>query len=261
MRLMEGVWVPGFLATLLHAVLAYLMFMNWSTQLPKLHTTPKFDHIAAKLVILPENVVAPAPAAPPKAIVESSPPPEDQFEAARAEPIETPRQNDPTYNKKQEKPKPKPREEPKRVREPRPDPQALARMRERAAQIRAKQQAKSDMEQAMRQEQSFSNQQADAEVTQSYIALIKRVIENNWSRPLSARNGMQTELLIQLVPSGDIVSVSIVRSSGDAAFDRSAENAVKKAGRFPEIRKMPSRTFEREFRRLRFIFRPEDLRS
>jgi colicin import membrane protein len=72
---------------------------------------------------------------------------------------------------------------------------------------------------------------------------------------------MEAELLIQLVPNGQIVAVNIVRSSGDAAFDRSAELAVKKAGSFPELADMPPAMFERNFRRLRFIFKPEDLRS
>ncbi len=262
MKVLQGVWMPGFMAALMHALLAYLMLMSWSTELPKLHETPQFDHVAAKLVVLPEDVVAPKPQ--PKAAPEpaASKPPEDQFEAARAEPAPTPAQDTPEYAVKPEpKPKPKPREQPKPAREPQPDPQALARMRERAAEIRRQQQAREDMQNALRQEQQVADRRRDAEVTQSYIALIKRVIENNWRRPLSARNGMQTELLIQLIPSGDIVGVTVLQSSGDPAFDRSAENAVKKAGRFPEIRNMPNDVFERNFRRLRFRFKPEDLRS
>ena len=49
-------------------------------------------------------------------------------------------------------------------------------------------------------------------------------------------------------------------SSGNVAFDRSAINAVEKAGRFPEVSQLKSAEFERDFRRFQIIFRPEDLR-
>ena len=51
-----------------------------------------------------------------------------------------------------------------------------------------------------------------------------------------------------------------IRSSGNTAFDRSAINAVEKAGAFPELQKLPSREFEKTFRRFRLLFKPEDLR-
>jgi colicin import membrane protein len=68
---------------------------------------------------------------------------------------------------------------------------------------------------------------------------------------------MEATLMVELVPTGDVVNVSIVRSSGDAAFDRSAETAVRTARRF----QVPpdSALFERYFRRFTLLFRPEDL--
>ena len=63
-----------------------------------------------------------------------------------------------------------------------------------------------------------------------------------------------------MIPTGEVVSVQVVKSSGNAAFDRSAVNAVQKAGAFPELQKLPNAEFERQFRRFRLIFRPEDLR-
>jgi colicin import membrane protein len=71
---------------------------------------------------------------------------------------------------------------------------------------------------------------------------------------------MECELAVQLVPTGEVVSVTVIRSSGNPAFDASAVNAVQKAGAFPELQKLPSEEFERKFRRLNLIFRPEDLR-
>ena len=97
----------------------------------------------------------------------------------------------------------------------------------------------------------------------SYSAYIQERVENNWSRPASARRGMVAELSIQLVPTGRVVSVSVVKSSGDEAFDRSAERAVSKVDRFErlqELSKSSPALFDREFRRFRLVFKPEDLR-
>lgn len=95
------------------------------------------------------------------------------------------------------------------------------------------------------------------DIALSYHIAIYQHIVNNWSRPVSARNGMRTDLLVHLIPSGDVANVTLVRSSGDAAFDRSAEQAVRRAGRF----KVPSDQdlFETYFRALPVTFSPQDL--
>lgn len=101
--------------------------------------------------------------------------------------------------------------------------------------------------------------ETEAELTMAYTAVIHDLVQRNWSRPPSARNDMTAVLRIRLVPTGDVVDVEIVRSSGDAAFDRAAENAVRAVGRFTELQGMPPRMFERSFRSLLLTFRPEDL--
>lgn len=106
--------------------------------------------------------------------------------------------------------------------------------------------------------EQLAQREAD-EVAGSYIGAIIAQIERHWSRPPSARQGMQVELRISLVPSGELVDISIVRSSGNSAFDRSAELAVRQAAPF----QVPSNAavFEQRFRRLRLVFTPEDLRN
>ena len=98
------------------------------------------------------------------------------------------------------------------------------------------------------------------QMANSYIALITDAIQNNWNRPPSARNGMEAELALQLMPTGEVLNVSVIKSSGNSAFDRSAENAVRRAGQFPELKNLPNKLFEQYFRKLRLKFRPEDLR-
>ncbi len=125
-------------------------------------------------------------------------------------------------------------------------------------QVRIQQEA---FEQALSEEQSALAEVEYATAAQSYIGAIRQRIEMNWSRPPSARKGMQCELLIRLVPTGRVVSVDIASSSGNDQFDRSAVQAVTKSEQFPEIKEMRPEVFERYYRELRLVFNPQDLRQ
>ena len=98
----------------------------------------------------------------------------------------------------------------------------------------------------------------DDEKAMAYASRIRLEVEQMWSRPPTARNGMQALLQVHLVPTGEVVDVHVLSSSGNDAFDRSAIQAVRKADRF----QVPadSRLFERTFRVFELLFRPEDLR-
>ena len=150
------------------------------------------------------------------------------------------------------KPKPQPKVEPVKKPEPKPEPRMT--QEELAALTRA------DMARAMQEEDALVAEATAEEMATSYAALIQQTVINYWSRPPSARNGMEALLSIQLIPTGEVVSVSVIKSSGNGAFDRSAINAVEKAGSFPELKNLPAGEFERTFRRFRLLFRPEDLR-
>jgi len=123
------------------------------------------------------------------------------------------------------------------------------------------QQQQQIFEEALQEEEQLLAEAEYAATAQSYIGVISQRIEQNWSRPPSARNNMQCELLIKLVPTGRVISVDIIRSSGNDQFDRSAVQAVNKSEQFPEIREMKPEVFERYYRELRLVFNPQDLRQ
>lgn len=95
--------------------------------------------------------------------------------------------------------------------------------------------------------------------TSTYRAAIAIQVERSWRRPPGMADGVEAELAIRLVPSGDVISVTVVRSSGDALFDASARAAVRRADHFPLLQEMPPELFEKSFRRLRLLFRPQDV--
>jgi TonB family protein len=152
----------------------------------------------------------------------------------------------------QPKPKPKPQAKPKPKPKAKPAPQKSSPKPVAKAAL-----AKTVAEEAAAEVEATATAE---EMAASYAALVQQTVINYWSRPPSARNGMEALLAIQLIPTGEVVSVSVLKSSGNTAFDRSAINAVEKAGSFPELQNLPSREFEKTFRRFRLLFRPEDLR-
>jgi len=133
--------------------------------------------------------------------------------------------------------------------------------KERLLKQREAEAAKQALAAAVDDEDEFLQAQNDALMAQSYMGVIQQAVKRNWTRPPSARREMEVVLILQLIPTGEVISVSVLKSSGNAAFDRSAVNAVNKAHRFPELQKLDIRVFDVYFRRFNMIFRPEDLRT
>lgn len=147
--------------------------------------------------------------------------------------------------------------ESRRQEQQRIDEENLARERqaESARQQELARQAELERQQVLASQQAA----ADARAVDTYVAIINNTVASNWDIPPSARNGMTAVLAIRLVPTGEVISVNVVQSSGNAAFDRSVEQAVRRAERFPELQDMSTTLFETTFRNLTITFRPEDL--
>ena len=123
-----------------------------------------------------------------------------------------------------------------------------------------REQQQAEWEDMLAQEEAQMDAQEDQRAANSYRQIIQQRLSENWSRPPSARRNMEAQVRIQLVPTGRVVGVSIIKSSGDAAFDRSVEQAVRKAHQFIELQAMDIRLFELTFRSVDVAFSPEDLR-
>jgi len=231
--------VPLLLAVVIHIIAALALMEGWGGVREPDRVMFR-ETISAHLLTIEAAAPEPAPVTPPQRRAEPTPRPQPAqqrplpTEAAPARPEpETPRITTPDIA-----PRPQP--------EPVPDRRWQEEQEEvftRALDAEA---------------QRMAVTQAEA-ASASYIGAIIRQIERHWSRPPSARRGMQVEVLINLVPTGELVSISIVRSSGNAAFDRSAELAVRQAAPF-QVPDNPA-LFEQRFRQLRLLFTPEDLRN
>lgn len=67
-----------------------------------------------------------------------------------------------------------------------------------------------------------------------YIDSIRHKVERNWIRPASAQLGDACTVNVLQIPGGDVVDVSVESCTGDAAFKRSVEAAVRKAAPLPD---------------------------
>lgn len=134
---------------------------------------------------------------------------------------------------------------------------------EAQAQARAETEAKRKAEEQAAQARAEQAQQA-AKRAESVVgdiqSYIHGLLQRNWRIPTTARNGMEAVVSIRLLGNGEIDSASIVQSSGNAAFDNSALNAVYRTERFERVAEVDPILFERRLRSIRVVFRPEGLR-
>ncbi|MDE2089565.1 MAG: cell envelope integrity protein TolA [Gammaproteobacteria bacterium] len=130
---------------------------------------------------------------------------------------------------------------------------AAKRKQQQAEQRRAEQALQRQLAAEQQQRQAAQTQIAQATVDR-YVTMIKQQVQSNWLRPATVPKGLSCTVLVHLIPSGDVISVQIVKSSGNPIFDRSVEIAVRRASPLP----LPAdpTLFDR-FRELQFVFNPE----
>ena len=225
--------LPLLLAFGVHAAVALALSHGWKPP-PVEPRVIKPNIVDAALLVLEQPKPKPAP--------RSTPPPAPKPEPKPERPVaEVP------------KPKVDPLAEQRRQRE---EAERERQREEEARQKRLNALADSAFDEALERE-TMDLGDTDETAALTYIGGIYRAVVANWSRPASARNDMEAQLRVELIPTGEVVSVTVISSSGNSAFDRSAEAAIRKARRF----EVPGETrlFERHFRSFVLLFKPQDL--
>lgn len=253
MQFSDSYILPFVLSTALHALVITAMMVNWESE-------PTIDLVPDQPYYIEASIVRENPHEVKKREQERA---AARAKAARQKEIEAKRAAD---LRKQQEQKQEPEPEPSEVKVDIPEIASIPELQQLESdnqETDEKQEAeRKRMEQQLVME-IMEEQEARRAITadekaMAYVAQIKRDIAQNWSRPPSARRDMEALLRVRLVPTGEVVAVSVAKSSGNSAFDRSAVLAVEKADRF----QVPddSRQFERNFREFNVLFRPEDLR-
>ena len=87
-----------------------------------------------------------------------------------------------------------------------------------------------------------------------FSSIIEEQIRAVWKKPI-VPEGLSVELVLSLVPTGEILDVKIKRPSGNEAFDRSALIAVARVNKFENL-SMSAKLFDDNFRNFTLIFKP-----
>ena len=236
----HGVGRSFALSALVHIVLAAVLFLGvrWQVSAPETVTVDLVDAL-------------PPPPAPvveaPKPVPKVEPPPE----------VKPP----PRVEKPQivipEKPKPKPK--PKAESKPKPDLNFQKQLQEQVAQ---EQKALDQQRQERELRELLARKQAEAERAQSaartkalneYIGRIQAKVKSNWILPQDIQGNPEAIFLVAQLPTGDVLTIKLVKSSGNPAYDAAVERAILKSSPLPLP---PSRElFHRE---LKLTFLPKD---
>jgi colicin import membrane protein len=94
----------------------------------------------------------------------------------------------------------------------------------------------------------------NASETARYMGAIQAKVNRVWLRPAGIGSGLKCTLSIRMAPGGAVLAVSVLKSSGNEAFDRSAEAAVLKADPLD----VPNGALFEQFREIHFDFHPEE---
>lgn len=234
------------LSLVLHIALVGALFVNWQPETERVIMQPQY--IEAKLVELA-----------PKKKASKAVPKKPRVDLAKKKRDEKKRLAKIAAQKKAAEKKRLEAERLKRDEQERQEQQRQEELR-RQQQEAERQRKESEFADALAAEQALINAREDEQAANSYRQLIQQRLSENWSRPPSARLGMETLIRIRLVPTGRVVGVTVLKSSGDSAFDRSVEQAARKAEQFVELQAMDPALFEKKFRQVDVAFSPEDLR-
>ena len=93
---------------------------------------------------------------------------------------------------------------------------------------------------------------------QIIIALIQDRINSIWKKPSLGNKNIQSEFVINLAPSGEILSFDLISSSGDKVFDESALAALSSISFITEVIGLDRKYFERNFRSFNLVFKSKN---
>ena len=128
--------------------------------------------------------------------------------------------------------------------------------RRKAEEEKKRQAAEQALQEQLAAEQAEEQRRQDASLLDRIAAGIQRNVERNFNKTGLPEN-LACTLRVKLLPGGDVVDVSVEKSSGNDIFDRRALTAVQKASPLPVPGDLD--TFERlNLRDLTFIFTPQD---
>ena len=86
-------------------------------------------------------------------------------------------------------------------------------------------------------------------------AIIQERISSIWIKPNSLSESLIAKVLINLAPSGEILSFSLIEPSSNTSFNESILTAMNKMTFFEEVLSLERKLFEDNFRNFNLVFK------
>jgi colicin import membrane protein len=251
-----GKWQAGFFAVLVHLLLIAVLFygVSWQRKEPE-----AFEVALVRNQAPPSAQVLPPPPPPPQVKIETPPPP-PQPEATPEPPKPAPKpeialptpkpekkkpEPRPEPPKPEVKPEPKPKPEPKKP-EAKPDPrnEAQSALKTQIAADQKRMQATLNREAERARQSALLNEEsgkvASAKAKAStdkaqreYENKIRVKIRGNIVLPGSISGNPEARFMVDQLPSGEVMDVKLLHSSGNASLDTAIERAIRKSSPLP----------------------------
>ena len=87
------------------------------------------------------------------------------------------------------------------------------------------------------------------------IIIIQKKFIELWNKPFVLNEDIKVSIKIKLEPSGEILSKTLIESSGNDKFDDSAMKTVSKISFLKEVSNLRRDDFERYFREINLVFK------
>jgi len=239
-RAEPGQWLSLALALLVHVVLALVLVfgVRWQNRPP--------EAVSVELWEAPQ--AAPLPAVKPKPLPKVEPP------APPPAPKPEPRIEKPDIVQKAPPPKPKP------VAKPEPLKPEVTEAEKQLKEAAAREQAslvldreRQAIAEQLKREAAQASAAASARALEGWIARIRGKIRGNILLPEGIKGNPEAIFDVVQLPTGEVLSVKLRKSSGHAGYDQAVERAILKSSPLPR----PDRP--EQFRReLELKFRPLD---
>jgi colicin import membrane protein len=262
-----GVHSSAILAVLVHVLLFGVLFfgVRWQSRPPETVSVelwappPPPPPVVERAEEKPAPVVAPAPPPKPEPKVEERKP----DIAIRAKPEPKPKPEPVKPKPKPEPVPPKPKPKPEAVK-PKPEPvKPVPQVRPRDDEMQKRMREELALEQNAlkidRERQDIKNQFAREQAAAQKSALsgyadkIKAKVRGNIVMPLDMKGNPEAVFVVIQLPTGEVLSAKLRKSSGHPGYDMAVERAILKSSPLPKPEK--GELFERE---LILTFRPHD---
>jgi colicin import membrane protein len=227
------------LALAVHVVLAVVLSLGvrWQNRAPD---------------VVQVELWQPPPPAPPEPVVEPAPPKPAPAPVAKPEPrIEKP--DIALKEPVKPKPKPKPEVKPKPVAKPKPDETQAKLLLAEALQREQQQFAAAQEQQKIKEQLVRDAAAARSRALANWTDKIRAKIRGNIVLPPDLKGNPEALFLVTQLPTGEVLQVQLVISSGSTAYDDAVYRAILKSSPLPKP-DTPG-LFERE---LKLTFRPRD---